>query len=300
MKPNCPRASDTSRRPNVRENGTFLNSPGKVSRQAQVLITCETPARASISIIPQPMVFAFSRRVTVPACLTKRTSNAAPRNTATSRRRLFVRGTQLGISETQLTLDLSGLCRQRPQRPFQRLRSIHVLPIPVPDVECLEGTILRHQAHPVGQGAIPVFHGSLKPVKKHRIAVEHARVQGFIALKILAYVDNAISAESDFGCVVDVEHAINIAIHGENYFLLAQWVTQKRLRVCRIEDVVCHHQQERLVNYRLRAQDGHTVGLVVVRILHPGYLNAFNRMVLIPLLNPVAAVAEDDDEPVDP
>ena len=64
--------------------------------------------------------------------------------------------------------------------------------------------------------------------------------------------------------------------------------------------MVCHHQQEGLVNHGLGAQDGHAVVLVVVRILHPGDLNAFNRVAFVPLLNHVAAITEDDDKPLDP
>src|SRR5215469_6014130 len=130
--------------------------------------------------------------------------------------------------------------------------------------------------------------------------MEHSRVQSVVALEILADIDDAVSIEPDLGSVVDVEHAINIAIHSETDLSFPQRVTQEDLSIRGIEHVVGHHQQERFVNQRLSSQGRDPVALMVVRILHPVDLDTRKRMGFVPLLNHVAAISEDDDKPVDP
>src|SRR5271166_3724715 len=108
-----------------------------------------------------------------------------------------------------------------------------------------------------------------------------------------------LAVDRNIDRVFDIEHAIDVAIHGEKDLFLSQRVTQEGPRIGRIKHVVCHHQQGGFVNHGLGAQDGHAVVLVVVRIFHPGDLNAVNRVAFVPVLNHVAAITEDDDKPLD-
>ena len=73
--------------------------------------------------------------------------------------------------------------------------------------------------------------------------------------QVLADVNDPVPFERDLGGIIQVEDAINLPINCENDFVVTQRLTKQCPGCGRFEDMVCHKQQEGLVNQVLRAQD---------------------------------------------
>jgi len=125
--------------------------------------------------------------------------------------------------------------------------------MPISDVEAFEGTILGHDPQTIREGAIAVDHRALEPLEEHGLTEEHSCIKSVVALEILADVDDAVSFKPDFGCIVQVKHALDFPIDAENDLILTQRLTEQSPGRGWFKDVVRHHQKERLVDQVLRA-----------------------------------------------
>jgi hypothetical protein len=133
--PAWPAASEANRSWSMRVNETRPRQSVRASRQAQVLIRCATPPRATIKASPHPSAEIFSRRRPGPTREIKQASSAMPETAAAVRKAICLIVAELDIGEPLCGSCSAELLVKDTLRVGQCLRSVDILPHGILNIE---------------------------------------------------------------------------------------------------------------------------------------------------------------------
>src|SRR5277367_2116273 len=106
----------------------------------------------------------------------------------------------------------------------QSLGAVDVLPVRVAYIKGPQFLLSRQLTHSVRQGTVSVFLRCFEFVKEQWAAQKHSCVEGVIAVKVFANINNMIRFAFDLRGIVQVKDIMHIVIDCQNDLVLCEWL----------------------------------------------------------------------------
>src|SRR5215469_11738546 len=197
--PSCPAASAPRRSPTRRGKEIWFWAWPRVICQAQAFRRCETPAKATTALNPQPSFVRSCQRWLGPAPQTKYAVNPALAKIASKRIAECAPPGILGMDEPLENGAFGEVTFKDTLGVGKGLRGIDVLPVPVANVEGLQFPLLTQSAQAVRKRAIAVFIGRFEPFEQPWSAQKHSGIKGVVFDKVFADRNDVIPIDFHLG-----------------------------------------------------------------------------------------------------